>query len=316
MGTDNTVEARTIELLGAVRPQSPGECAQLVEEGGSLALLGMPEEVYHARPEISASGMKVLLRSPKAFRAIGEEPERKRSQFALGTAVHTRVLGTGLPVVEIPDHLLSGEYRSVSSKAAKEWVANAEREGQVPLKPKDYLLTVKASDAILMHPKARPLLEQGGVSEVSMFATDPDSGVRLRGRSDRIAGLSILDVKTTTSLATRKLQMTVDDFSYDLSMETYRYLFELITGQVADPAVLIFVEKDPPYDVRVVRLEEDEWSEGGWQKLRRALDVFARCTAEGVWPGVDEEGPVEGLPAPGWYATRVRAGELEAVEAD
>lgn len=301
-------------MLKAVRPHSQGEASQLVEEGGDLALLGMDEEIYHARPEISASGMKVLLRSPKAFLHSKSVPAKPKAAFDVGHAVHTRVLGVGMPVVMIPPDKLSKDG-GIRSNDAKDWVEKARRDGNTPLKPADYDLVVRGSDAVLTHPKAGPLLKAGGVSEVSLFGTDPETGIRIRSRLDRLSGLSCLDVKTTPSLATRKLQMVVDDFGYDLQAEVYRFMLELLTGHVADPMTLIFMEKEPPYDVRPVRLDQDEWIEGGWQKFRKALELFARCVESGVWPGVDdEEGPIASLVPPPWYASRVHAGELEVME--
>lgn len=315
MGADNTVAARTIDLLSAVSPQSPGEASQLVDEGGPVAVLGMPEQIYHGRPELSASQMKILLRSPKAFRAAQSDPEERKPHFTLGTAVHTRVLGVGLPIVRIPETLLSGQYQAIQSKDAKAWVAEQEQGGKTPLKPKDYEFTVRASDAVLKHPKARRYFEdQAGVSEVSLFGYDAQYGVPVRSRLDRVCGLEIVDLKTAEDLSTRRLQAVIDGYNYDLSMEHYRFMFELVTGQVADPAVLVFVEKKAPFDLRVVKLGEDEWIDGGWQKRTRALEIFTKAVESGSWPGVDEEGPVESLPVPSWYRSRVNAGELEVLE--
>jgi hypothetical protein len=167
---------------------------------------------------------------------------------------------------------------------------------------------VRQSDAVLLHPKARAVLEVGGEREVSMFATDPDTGVRLRGRADLVP--PIVDVKTTTDLRLHKLSAVVDGFGYDLQAEMYRFLYELITGEVAEPVTLIFTEKDPPYDVRVVTLGDD-WIEGGWRKVREGIELFDRCSVSRLWPGVDEDGPVEELPAPSWYSARVARIERE-----
>ena len=293
-----------------VRPRSAGEAAQIADSGAPTFVLGMDEELYHSRPELSASRMKTLLTSPKAF----QYGERKESRaFDLGHAVHSRILGVGLPVVRITAHLLSGQYQAVQSAAAKDWVAKAKADGKTPLKPAEYELTVRASDAVLRHPKARALFERPGESEVSMFAPEPRYGIALRGRADRV-GEELIDVKTTTKLDTRSLQRVVDDFSYDLSAEVYRLLFELITGQVAPLMTLVFVEKAPPYDVRVVRLGDD-WIDAGWSKLERALEMFHRCTESGVWPGVDEgDGGISELPAPGWLVSSLRQAELEAAD--
>ncbi len=277
----------------------------------SLYVLDMPEEDYHSQSALSASGMKVLLKSPKHFQQA-RRVRVEKAEFDVGHAVHARILGVGMPVAQIPAHLLSADG-GVRSNAAKEWVAEARAAGQIPLKPAVYERVVQASDAVLMHPKARRLLELPGDSEVSMFATDPLTGVRLRGRADRIAGAQILDVKSMVDITTRSLLRVVNDYGYDLQAEAYRFLYELVKGEVAEPVVLICTEKEPPYDVRVVRLGDD-WIDGGWRKLRRAIEIYAACVEAGSWPGIDDvDGEIEELAAPSWYAAENARAELEVI---
>ncbi|MFK4760335.1 PD-(D/E)XK nuclease-like domain-containing protein [Microbacterium sp. ZW T5_45] len=266
----------------------------------------MPEDEYHAHPALSASGMKALLRSPKYFR-LSRTENRPRTEFDVGHAVHARVLGVGLPIVEIPFSLLSSNG-AVSTKGAKEFVANARSEGKVPLKPATFAEVVRASDAVLTNAKARTLLEQPGFTEVSLFAEDPESGVPLRGRIDRLAGTTLIDLKSAADVRTRRITTSVVDFGYDLSAVVYRRLVELVTGEKASPMHLIFVEKDAPYEVRVVKLANPVWQLGGEAKMRAAIDLFAWCTEQGVWPGDDEDGgEIRDLPVPAWYERQMNA---------
>lgn len=301
-------------LPGTVfRPRSPGESMQqaqeLSESGSAGFIVGMPEEQYHSRAEISASGLKVVLRSPKHFQQ-SRAVRVTKPEFDVGHAIHARVLGVGMPVVQIDPKLLSADG-GIRSNAAKAEVERIRTEGGVPLKPETYQRVVRASDAVLTNPKARRLLEVPGVSEVSMFATDPQLELAMRGRADRISvdpvtgAICILDAKSAAEISIRKLQMVVDDYGYDLQGEAYRLLVELITGVIAEPVVLIFMESAAPFDVRVVRLGE-KWMEGGWQKLRRAMESYKRALDARVWPGVDDgDGPIEELEAPGWYSSRI-----------
>jgi len=276
---------------------------------------GMSEDEYFSHSALSASGMKVLLKSPKHF-VQSREVRIEKATFDTGHAIHTRVLGTGMDVEVIPSALLSGPNQAISSAKAKAFVEEVRAAGKVPLKPAVFAHVTRASEAVLANPKARALLEVGGESEVSLFATDPETGVRIRGRLDRVhrGGRLIIDLKSCVDLSLLTLRRIVDAYGYDLSAETYRFLFELVTGEVAEPVHLIFMEKEPPYDVRVVKLGP-VWSDGGWQKLRRALEVYRACVEAGVWPGVDDlPGPVEELDAPGWYAARTEQAALELMD--
>jgi hypothetical protein len=281
------------------------------EDGAATLVDGMPEEEYHAHPALSASGMKQILRSPKHYlqsRAVRIE----KPAFDVGHATHALVLGVGAPIIEVPADMLASNG-ALSTTRAKEFVATARAEGKVPLKPETFQRVNGSVESVLANPKARKLLERPGYTEVSLFARDPQTGVPLRGRLDRLAGQTIIDVKTTVDVQTHVIRRVVESLNYDLSMETYRFLHELVTGEVAEPAVLIFVEKEAPFDVRVVRLG-DEWIDGGWRKIRQAIETYRTCIEAESWPGVDEvDGPIEELEPPSWYAAANARAELAVV---
>lgn len=271
---------------------------------GATLVEGMDEAEYHAHPALSASGMKALLRSPKHYIESRKPDPKRKPEFELGHAVHALVLGVGKAVVEIPESLLATNG-ALSTTRAKEFVANAEAEGKTALKPDEYSRTMQAVESILANPKARALLERPGYTEVSLFATDPETGVPLRGRADRLAGNLPIDLKTTTDVREHKLRAAIADFGYDVQGEVYRLLVELVTGAPADAMQLVFVEKYPPFEVRVVPLG-DAWQAGGQVRMRKAIELFASCVEFGVWPGADdEEGDASEIDPPGYYLADV-----------
>lgn len=269
---------------------------------------GMAEEEYHAHPALSQTGMKALLRSPRHFKAL-RAMNRARPEFDVGHAAHAMILGVGSPVVEIPSRLLSVDG-GIRTTAAKEFVAQAQAEGKTPLKPAVYMAVKLMVDSVLKHEKARGLLERPGFTEVSLFAQDPGTGVNLRGRLDRLAldgeGVWLpIDVKSTTDVQLRKVTNAIVDFGYDLQAAAYRELLRLVLGIEPEPMHFVFVEKQIPHEVRVIRLADPAWIVGGERKMRDAIDLFAWCNERGQWPGADEDdGPIQDLPAPGWYSSR------------
>jgi hypothetical protein len=273
------------------------------EDDGVALVEGMPEEDYHAHPALSASGMKQLLRSPLHYqqsRAVRVE----KPAFDVGHAAHGLVLGVGAPIEQIDASLLSADG-GIRSNAAKADVERIRAEGKIPLKPETYVKVRAMADSILANPKARALLELDGYTEVSLFAVDPETGVPLRGRLDRLAGSRCFDVKTTNDVRMHKLRALIYEFGYDVQGETYRLLVQLVLGVDPEPVELIFVEKEAPYEVRVVRLG-DGWQAGGFARMRRAIEVFASCVEFGIWPGADdEEGPVEEIEPPAYYLADV-----------
>lgn len=272
----------------------------------------MSEDEYHAHPALSSTGMKELLRSPKYYR-MRRSLHQAKSEFDEGHAVHALVLGVGAPIVEIPASILASNG-AISTREAKAFVDEARQAGQVPLKPDTYARINRAAEAVLSNEKARTLLEKPGFTEVSLFATDPVTGVDLRCRFDRLtADLLPVDVKSTTDVTVRKIERSIIDFGYDVQAFAYRYVLSLVLGvpvEEIEPMTFIFAEKDLPHEVRVVRLADPVWAAGGEQKMRAAIDLFAWCAERGVWPGDDEDGgPVMDLPAPGWY--RAQTTEVE-----
>lgn len=274
------------------------------EDEGRTLVEGMPEEEYHAHPALSASGMKQLLRSPLHYqqsRAVRIE----KPAFDVGHAAHGVVLGVGAPIEQIDQKLLSADG-GIRSNAAKADVDRIRAEGKIPLKPETYLKVRAMADSILANPKARALLEMDGYTEVSLFAIDPETGVPLRGRLDRLAGSRCLDVKTTPDVRQHKLRAVISDFGYDVQGEVYRLLVQLVLDVDPDPVQLIFVEKEAPYEVRVVQLGEG-WQAGGFARMRRAIEVFASCVEFGIWPGDDyEDGPVTEIEPPAYYLQDVQ----------
>jgi hypothetical protein len=252
---------------------------------------GLDEREYHAAAGLSATGMKWLLRSPKHYRQQMDQRTEKAA-FDLGHAVHGKVLGVGLNVVVIPDEVLASNG-AASTASAKAFIADARANGLVPVKA-DVLTQVDAiAEAVLANPKARTLLGLDGDTELSIFADDPDTGVPLRGRLDRLAELSSgrlvnVDLKTTTDVRRHKITRTIEDFGYDIQSETYKHLLRLAFDADVAPTHLIFVEVDPPHEVRVVQLAHEDWIDGGARKMRRAINIYDRCTATGLWPGDDD----------------------------
>jgi len=275
---------------------------------------GLDEREYHAAAGLSATGMKWLLRSPKHYRQMMDQRVEKAA-FDLGHAVHGKVLGVGLDVAVIPEDILASNG-AASTKEAKAFIAAARAEGLVPVKA-DVLTQVGAiAEAVLANPKARTLLSLDGDTELSIFADDPDTGVPLRGRLDRLGELSSgrlvnIDLKTTSDVRRHKIIRTIEDFGYDIQSEVYKHLIRLTHKEDVAPTHLIFVEVDPPHDVRVVQLAHEDWVDGGQRKMRRAIDIYDHCTATGLWLGDDDTpGPAEAIEPRPYYLDNLDEEEM------
>lgn len=248
----------------------------------------MPDETYHARPELSSTGARMLLPefkgSPAKYIWEKAHPRTSRS-FDIGHAVHAKVLGTGLQAIAYPEELLASNG-AASTKAAKEWAFEQRDNGFVPMKAVEVHVINKITDAVLANADARTILEQPH-RETSIFSTSPE-GLGVRARFDIYGDTDAADLKTTTDASPRGFNKHVMEYGYFVQEAWYRdvHLFE--TGVELESFKFIAVETSGPYQVAVHEL--DVIYRGIGRKLAlEARDTYQRCVETGEWPGIDGE---------------------------
>lgn len=268
---------------------------------------GMPDDVYHADPveggSLSSTGAKTILKSPALYQ-WRKTHRVEKTTYDLGHAAHSKILGVGLDVVAYPDEHLTPSG-NVSTKAATvEWAATQRSLGLAPVTP-DQMADVEAmSEAVLAHPIARALLEKAGAPEQSVFAQDPQTGVFLRTRIDRLpepdGGVTTLvDLKTAQSADPTEFRSSAASYGYDVQSEMYQHALRLARGDEYTAFQFIVVEKTAPYLVSVVELDA-EYAVIGQLRMRRAIDLYHECKTLDRWPGYPEV--VHYIDAPRWLA--------------
>lgn len=254
-------------------------------------ILGLDEEEYHRHPALSSTGARELLEAPARFEFSRSHPRVHRKEFDVGTAAHSKVLGTGWEIVVIPADVLA-KNGAASTDAAKAFIAKARAAGQVPIKQSEYDEVNAMAEAVLAHQSARILLEQEGAPEASVFGTDPVTGVETRARFDflgmgpnRRVGV---DLKTVHGKATpAKFAKTIGEHGYHIQGAHYESALEF-AGEHIDAFAFIAVEKDPPY-LPAVFVLDDDWREIGHKRAAEARELFRRGIDSGLWPGYPSE---------------------------
>lgn len=243
------------------------------------------EEAYHTdRDSLSVSGAKLLLppSCPAKFRWQMSNPRKPKREFDFGHVAHTLILGKGAEVVVID----APDFRT---KDAREQRDQAHARGQVPILQSEYSKALLMAGAVLDDPIAGPLFAEGsgGQAEMSLYATDPVTGVQLRGRTDWLT-TDIDDVKTSTTANPAELERKFWTLSYFMQAAWYIDLVKAL-GLSDDPEFrFVVVEKEPPHIVTVVRYTADAIAEG--RRLnRQAIDLYARCKAADHWPGYTDQ---------------------------
>lgn len=264
----------------------------------------MSNEEYHAdRGSLSSSGARKLLlpSCPALYRYEQDHPQPPKKTFDIGNAAHKLVLGNGPELVQID----AEEWRTNAVKAD---VAAVRAAGNVPLKPSEYDQVHAMAAALRRHPVASLLFDpERGTPEQSLFWRDDRTGVMRRARLDwlpdpREGRLIIPDYKTCRSANPEQLAKAVDDFGYHQQDDWYRSGAKAL-DLADDDAAFVFVcqEKTAPYVVTVVEMDATARRIGA-ARNRRALELFAECTATGYWPGYSDE--IAYLSLPAWAEIR------------
>lgn len=252
----------------------------------------MPEDVYHADPvpggSLSASGAKLLL-PPSCPAKYWHERcfPRPRRAFEYGSAAHKLVLGSGPEIVLVDEE----NWRK---KAAQDARDEARRNGCIPLLLAELGEIEQMAMALRKHPVASGLLDpESGDPEQSLFWADEDAGIWRRARLDWLRAkapgrLIIPDYKTCDQADAASVRRAVASYSYGMQAAQYTDGVRAL-GLDDDPAfLLIFQEKQAPYLVHVICLEDDV-IEAGRKRLRDACEIWRDCTAAGCWPGYADQ---------------------------
>lgn len=267
---------------------------------GDAVVRDLPHDQYLQHPALSASGAKVLVRpgGPARFRHERDHGRPSKPAFDLGHAAHDAVLGTG-PTIVVVD---ADSWRTNAAKAERDL---AYQSGRVPLLIGDAERVADMARALRAHPVAARLLHpSSGEPEVSLFWHDAEHGVDRRGRVDWLrradadGRLILTDYKTTTSADPGAIERSVINFGYHQQAAWYRDLVIGLGLARSAPFLFVFQETTAPYLVHVVELDADLLAMGA-ERNRQALEVFARCTADDVWPGYNDAG-ISTVSAPTW----------------
>lgn len=264
----------------------------------------IPAAVYHRdTTSLSSSGARELLppSCPARFRYDQDHAPLPKKEFDFGTAAHHMVLGTG-PRIVVVQHT---DWRSKAAQAERD---AAYLDDAIPLLARDYRRVVAMAKALRDHPVASVLFAEGsGAPERSLYWLDQATGVTRRARPDWLppvtsGRLIIPDYKTTRDASTPAVEKALYEYGYFQQAPWYEDgARALLAEDVA--FVFVFQEKEPPYLVNVfepaamaMRLGRD--------LNRRALEVFAECTASGQWPGYGDDIKFAYLPS--WAENKIQ----------
>lgn len=264
----------------------------------------MSANAYHRDPvpggSLSSSGARKLLppSCPARFKYDADHGQAHRTEFDLGHAAHTLVLGVGEPIVVID----ADAYRTKDAKAERDAAYEA---GHTPLLTAEYEQVQAMAAALRAHPIANALFNpELGRAEQCLFWRDEHTGIWRRAMLDWLPNLRdghrliVGDYKTTKSAEPGSISRSMSQYGYGQQAAWYIDGVKALglAGKLEPAFLLVFQEKVAPYLVTVVQPNPEALLWG--QRLnRKAIDTYRQCKTTGIWPGYADDVISVGLPA-------------------
>jgi hypothetical protein len=283
----NTIELHpTLQALLALLPQvvtpSPGVSS------GSYLFEDLPAHIYHAdRDALSSSLIKPLLISPAHFQASLANPFKRTDAMDFGSLLHLLVLEPQLVESEVAvfPGIKDGrdaDFKSFAQANSAKLVVDEDTFAS------GLCLVPKILERKYKGKAIGKYLEESS-REVSLYYTDPITGLLIRTRPDIYHPDVTFDLKTTRCSTGPDFVRDAVSLHYDLSSFMYSLGRSLFEGtQKPKPFIFLTVETFTPHSVSVVEAGASFLNNGA-RKYQECLSVYAACMETGYWPDLGVE---------------------------
>lgn len=252
-------------------------------------------EGYHAGEGISSTQLKHFLKTPRTFQAYGrgEITFTASDTMDTGTVTHAMVLEpeTVNDQIVVQPELLKPTQKMRETKTIKADIQerievwdefDKQKGGKLVVSSKQFDDARFMSDAVLNDPECRQLLKSG-VTEMSGYYEDPDTGLLLKYRPDWKNPDYLADLKTCADGSYHGFRNSIGKFKYQLSAAHYLEGENILEGNDHKSFIFLCVENKAPWLVSVYVLDDESLRHGDWLR-RKALDGIKRCQETNVWP--------------------------------
>lgn len=249
---------------------------------------GLSNESYHRSAPIGSTGLKRILVSPAHFRY--PNPFNATRAKEIGSAIHCRILESDrwekdYKVVEC-DARTSALYKSACKDFPKDRV----------LTSVEYENVLGMQKGVMRNRHCRELIEAPGRYELSLFTTDPITGVPVKVRYDKLtdAGMPV-DLKKCQKAGRDDFSRTINNYGYHISAALYMDAWEWQFGETLDVMRWIAVEEQSPHAAMRYKPDADALMIAR-AMYREALELYAHCLDRDEWPSYEDDDEEIGLP--------------------
>jgi exodeoxyribonuclease VIII len=256
-------------------------------------IFDISNELYHAGPGISRSGIVEFKKSPKHYwhRYINpyRQPKETTAEMAFGTMFHMYVLEPELfdnhyyVSVKCPHHgssNLAKEYKKAEEKKAA---------GRAIILDTELALIKEMTNGLFDHPKAFSLIT-GAQYEKSIYWIDKESGLLCKARPDilNMQGKFVVDLKTTRDASKRKFSYDFKDGGNYIQSAMIREGIKEVTGETIESFVNLAVEKVEPFCAAHYPVN-NLYVDLGEQEFKHYLLEIKKCMEANEWPSYPDD---------------------------
>lgn len=247
-------------------------------------LYNMPNEVYHAGPGLSSTGIKEFAISPANYK-YGERKETEA--MSVGQLFHDAALQPELyaQIYQVTDQ--------VRSKKRKEDAAGT---GIELIKLSDHQRVIDMVRALYEEPDAASFMGVPGHNEIAMYWMHP-RGFLAKCKPDKACpGIgALIDLKKTQDPSPYAFQKSIVNYKYHWSAAWYLDGATAATDMQFTDFIWIVVQEKRPNQVNVYTASRELLSEAR-AEMQPYIEQYAECLAKGDWPKRDGSCQVIDLP--------------------
>lgn len=263
-------------------------------------LLQEPIEAYHLKRDVGSSMLKVILESPRRYKAEFIDKKIIRKETAalnFGSAIHLALLE---PNVFLKRYAVEPNVRR-NTNIYKDWhEAVLASEPNAVIISRDEMENLDGMiESILSHEEASAMLRKG-IPERSIYQeVEIEDGIKIKGkaRPDYLhENGDIIDLKTCRDAGFREFRRQAYELQYHVSAAYHKHIVDLEYGPRTDRYFWwVALEKTCPWDVCVYRAN-DMVLDRGEAEWRKAVWLLNRSLTTGLWPGKQDKAQDMDLP--------------------
>lgn len=240
-------------------------------------------EAYDTAQALRWSVLKEGRTSPLHLKHATQHQREETQALTIGSATHCAIFE---PECFDARFVVYNEPKNKGEGARKRWQEFQEiHKDKTILDSAEYETAMRIASAVLQHPEARVLLRTGR-AEIPLIWEHP-SGLLCKSKLDWLTGAAeLLDLKSARNIGPYWFPKQAWSLGYFHQKAFYQLAASFGTGAPVGeiPSFLLVVENTAPFDVGVLRVDEESLQLAHIE-VDQLVAEFLACQETNQWPG-------------------------------